>query len=134
MRMLALMVATAVLVPRIASAQGVPRLDSTHMTPVSASGKALVYWVTDEGANGEQGIYLRNTSPDRAITITSWEVFDCYRVAGGICGKRAKGPTIKPGKSVRLVLIRGFKGSTEGFSYKYRFEQAWTDELALKNP
>jgi hypothetical protein len=102
------------------------------MAPVTAAGPSLIFWATDEGANGEQAIYFRNTSEARSITITSWEIYDCYKVAGGICRKHDSGPTIKPGKTVRLVLIRGFLGSTEGFAYKYRFTQAWTDELSAK--
>ncbi len=112
-----------------ATAQGVPRLDSTVLAPVTGAGQFLLHWSTDEGANGEQSIYLKNTSKTRSITITSWEVYNCYRVATGICGPRDTGPTIKPGKSVRLVTIRGFRGSTEGFQYGYRFTQRWTDEL-----
>lgn len=101
-------VAAALLLPATAVAQGVPRLDSTYMAPVTSAGKWLVYWATDEGANGEE-------------------------VAGGICGKRDKGPTIKPGRTVRLFVVRGIRGSTEGFLYRYRFEQAWTDELTQKS-
>jgi hypothetical protein len=111
------------------SGQGVPVLDSTVLTPVTASGKFLAFWAAEEGTNGEQAIYFKNLSPDRSITITTWEIYDCIRLAGGVCGKRDKGPTIKPGKTVRLILIRGSRGGTEGFSYRYRFTHQWTDEL-----
>ncbi|MFN8653644.1 MAG: hypothetical protein U0133_17195 [Gemmatimonadales bacterium] len=118
--------------PATMRGQGVPRLDSTITTPITASGKFLVFWTAEDGAEGEQGIYLRNISPDRSITITSWEIYECFKVAGGICGKHDKGPTLKPGKSTRLALVRGFRGSTEGYSYKYRFTQEWTDQLPPK--
>jgi len=129
LRALSFGIAVAIFVARPLAAQGVPTLDSTVLTPITASGKFLVFWAAEDGANGEQGIYFKNVSPDRSITITSWEVYDCIKLAAGICGKRDKGPTIKPGKTVRLILVRGFRGGTEGFSYRYRFTHQWTDEL-----
>ncbi len=129
MRALPLAIAVAVSTARLVAGQGVPTLDSTVLTPVTASGKFLAFWAAEDGAGGEQGIYVKNLSPARSITITSWEIYDCIKLAGGICGKRDKGPTIKPGKTVRLILVRGWRESSEGFSYRYRFTQQWTDEL-----
>ena len=123
------LIAVILLAPSSGRAQGIPVLDSTRLTPVTSAGAFLKFWTTDEGAAGEQAIYLKNISPDRSITITSWEIYDCYKVAGGICGPRDHGPTIKPGKTVRLAVIRGFRGSSEGYYYRYRFTQRWTDEL-----
>ena len=128
-RSLPLAIALAVAVPSLAAGQGVPAMDSTRLTSVTAAGKFLAYWTAEDGAAQEQGVYLKNLSPDRSITITSWEVYDCINLAGGVCGKRNKGPTIKPGKTVRLVLIRGWRGSTRGYSYRFRFTQQWTDLL-----
>jgi len=132
LRALPLAIAVAVFATRLLAGQGVPVLDGTVLTPVTASGKFLAFWTAEDGTEGEQGIYLKNLSPDRSITITSWEIYDCIRLAGGICGKRKKGPTIKPGKTVRLMLVRGWGDGSAGFSYRYRFTQEWTDELPPK--
>jgi len=131
-RALSLCVAVSLGTPVALIAQGVPTLDSTRLTPVTGAGKHLVFWTAEEGAAGEQVVYLRNISTDRSITITSWEVYECFKVAGGICGKRDKGPTIQPGKTVRLVVIRGFRGTSEGYSFRYRFTQQWTDEVGAR--
>ena len=74
LRALPLAIAVAVLTTRLLAGQGVPVLDSTVLTPVTASGKFVAFWTAEDGTEGEQGIYLKNLSPDRSITITSWEI------------------------------------------------------------
>jgi hypothetical protein len=106
-------------------AQGIPEMDSTRLQPVTAAGQYLVHWTYDDGTD-QQAIYFKNTSKDRAVTITSWELYDCIKVAGLSGRKHDSGPTIKPGKTVRLHSVRGQR-SDDGFAFKYRFTAEWAD-------
>jgi hypothetical protein len=106
------------------SAQGIPTMDSTQLQPLTAAGKFLMHWTVDDGPAGDQTIYVRNISKDRPITVVTWEVYDCVNLSGRACGVHHDGPTIKPGKTERLVTVHRLIQS-EGSSYRYRFTARW---------
>ena len=118
-----------VLSPGSLAGQGVPSMDSTRLQPVTAAGHFLLHWTVDEGTNGEQTVFLRNVSPDRSITLSSWEIYDCVNLAGRACGVHKKGPVIPPGQTVRLVRLHAAVPD-QGYAYRYRFTAGWTEPSA----
>ena len=100
--------------------------DSVRLQQVTAAGSHIVHWTFDEGIE-QQTIYLKNIGKDRPVIITAWRVFDCENIKRRSCREHKEGPTLEPGETVRLGTVQ--RDNEElGYSYRYEFAAAYTDE------
>jgi hypothetical protein len=118
------------------SAQGQLVQDSVRLQQVTAAASEIVHWTFDEGI-GQQTIYLKNTSRDRTVTITGWRVFDCDNLKRRSCGEHSPGPTLQPGKTVRLTTVER-QDEERAYSFRYDFTASYPEDpapvLALADP
>lgn len=109
-------------------ATGQSLLDTVHLQRVTSAGEYVVHWTIDEGL-GEQTIFLKNTGANRSITIVSWRVYECRNIRPRSCSTHKDGPTIKPGETVRLGIVRR-QEEGEGYSFQYEFSATYVEEAA----
>ena len=98
--------------------------DSAQLA-ASAARSSLSFWHVSTNGTGETTVYVRNNAA-RPVRIIWFEVRDCINIPRKICGRHSPGPTIKPGKTSRLVVVRRERNS-EGWSYTYQFQAEWGD-------
>ena len=99
--------------------------DSIRLQQVTAAGSDIVHWTFDEGP-GQQTIYLKNSSKDRPVAITTWRVFDCHNIKLRSCGEHSPGPTLKPGQTVRLAVVQQ-QDQEQAYSFRYDFTASYPD-------
>jgi hypothetical protein len=104
--------------------------DTVHLQRVASAGRDVVHWTIDEGL-GEQTIFLKNTGADRPVTIASWRVYECRNIRPRSCSTHKDGPTIKPGETVRLGVVRR-QVEGEAYSFQYEFSAAYVED-AVRN-
>jgi len=93
--------------------------DSAKIAKAADAGASLVHWVQTSPGAEEHTIYVRNIS-QQLIRVTSYEVYNCVDVRGRACGIHSPGPLVKPGQTVRLIVIDfGMRRGSNG-SYQYR--------------
>lgn len=103
---------------------------SVNLQRATSAGGNIVHWTIDEGL-GEQTIFIKNTSPDRPITIVSWRVYQCRNIRPRNCSEHKNGPTIKPGETVRLEIVRS-QNAQDGYSFNYEMSSLYADEVGPK--
>jgi hypothetical protein len=91
----------------------------------SSAGSEAVHWTFDDGF-GQQTIYVRNTSAHRAMRIVRWRVFNCDNVRRRVCRKHEPGPTIPPGRTVRLATVTR-EMEERGYSFRYELTPEWVE-------
>lgn len=104
--------------------------DGLELTPRTEAGAYLKYWSTGSPSGiGAHTVFLHNTSTNRTIMVTSWEVYDCYNIRGAVCRVHDKAISLKPQDTIRLIELFPAVVGKE-FSYNYRFKAAWFDSTA----
>lgn len=106
-------------------AQVVAPPDSSRLAAAEDAGAKLIFWEASSNGQSEQSVYLRNTS-GRPIEITSYEVYDCFNLAGRLCGEHTPTLTVRPGKTATLFVV-GPRDRSQGWAYRYRFRAHYAD-------